>query len=115
MATKVFEFRDFHFQLPMRSLFAGSSQVGKTSLILDIIQNQKNLFNFEFNRIYYYYPSLLCSCPIDINFESKSEISLIAGFPSLSEINEFEIGSLVIIDDQRNSLRYKSFKKNSQD
>ena len=96
------ERRDYTFSLPLRAIFAGSSQVGKTHLITQILKNQKNLFNTHFTKVYYFYPELLSTCPLAIDFDC--EIVSIAGFPDMAQINKFEPGSIVIIDDQSEKL-----------
>ena len=56
---------DFFFKKPIRAIFSGSSQSGKTSLIKSILENQNALFDEEFAQIKYFYPSFSEECPVD--------------------------------------------------
>ena len=44
------------FSLPMRAIFSGSSQSGKSFSLGKIIQNAESLFGSCFSEILYYYP-----------------------------------------------------------
>ena len=50
---------DFKFFKPLRAIFSGSSQSGKTFLIGKILENQEKLFKSRFSLIKYFYPDYL--------------------------------------------------------
>ena len=90
---------NFHFYKPMRAIFSGSSQSGKTYLIGKILENQMQLFGSEFEQIKYFYPEYLDECPVQWHNSMKTPISYEPGFPRKSDIMEMPEGSLIIIDD----------------
>ena len=90
---------DFKFSLPMRAIFAGSSQSGKTYMIGKIIENANKLFGREFEAIKYFYPEYLDESPVDFHKTTDSPISYITGFPKKSDISGLVPNSLIIIDD----------------
>ena len=90
---------NFHFYKPMRAIFSGSSQSGKTYLIGKILENQMQLFGSEFEQIKYFYPEYLDECPVQWHNSMKTPISYESGFPRKSDIMEMPEGSLIIIDD----------------
>ena len=90
---------NFHFYKPVRAIFSGSSQSGKTYLIGKILENQMQLFGSEFEQIIYFYPEYLDECPVQWHTSIKTPISYQPGFPRKSDILETPEGSLLIIDD----------------
>ena len=54
-----------YFQKPLRAIFSGSSQSGKTFLIGKILENQKKLFDENFNSVKYFYPTYLEESPVE--------------------------------------------------
>ena len=91
---------NFYFQKPIRAIFSGSSQSGKTYLIGKILESQEKLFNDKFNFVKYYYPTYLDESPVEYHNITDTPISYNAGFPTKDEILSLEPNSLVIIDDQ---------------
>ena len=55
LTSEVRESLNFYFQKPCRAIFSGSSQSGKTYLVGKILEEQRKLFNDEFQQIIYYY------------------------------------------------------------
>ena len=55
LTSEVRESLNFYFQKPCRAIFSGSSQSGKTYLVGKILEDQRKLFNDEFQQIIYYY------------------------------------------------------------
>ena len=87
------------FFKPLRAIFSGSSQSGKTYLIGKMLEKQKELFGGEFELVKYYYPEYLEDCPVEWHENITTPISYNAGFPSKQDILELPEGSLLIIDD----------------
>lgn len=100
LTTEINYLNDFYFQKPLRAIFSGSSQSGKTYLIGRILERQENLFNDKFNFVKYYYPTYLDESPVDYHNLTDTPISYKAGFPTKNDILSLEHNSLVIIDDQ---------------
>jgi hypothetical protein len=88
-----------NFQKPMRAIFSGSSQSGKTFLIGKMLEKQQYLFGDEFKQIKYYYPEYLENCPVCWHDMIKTPISYHSGFPEKKEILSLPQNSLIIIDD----------------
>jgi hypothetical protein len=95
--TRISEFKFFK---PMRAIFSGSSQSGKTYLIGKILENQNLLFEDTFNSVKYFYPTYLDESPVDYHSLTTTPISYNAGFPSKTDIMSLAQNSLLIIDDQ---------------
>ena len=91
---------NFNFTKPIRAIFAGSSQSGKTYLIGKILEKQEKLFGDRFEFVKYYYPTYLDESPVEYHMLTDTPISYAAGFPSKSDIQAMPSNSLVIIDDQ---------------
>lgn len=91
---------EFKFTLPMRAIFAGSSQSGKTFMIGQILKFQSEIFKGKFDFVKYYYPTFLDEAPVDYHTLTNTPISYNAGFPTKSEILALPENALVIIDDQ---------------
>ena len=90
---------DYSFKLPMRAIFAGSSQSGKTSLITKILKNQRRLFQSNFSVIKYCYPSYLTETPVNIHSFLEQDVNYICGFPSDREVLDLPTNSLLVLDD----------------
>ena len=91
---------EFKFQLPMRAIFAGSSQSGKTFMIGEMLKNQNEIFISNFDFVKYYYPTFLDESPVDYHNLTDTPISYSSGFPTKSEVLSFPENTLMIIDDQ---------------
>ena len=87
------------FFKPMRAIFSGSSQSGKTFLIGKMLEKQKVLFGGEFELVKYYYPEYLEESPVNWHENISTPITYTAGFPSKQDILELPENSLLIIDD----------------
>ena len=87
------------FFKPLRAIFSGSSQSGKTYLIGKMLEKQKELFGGEFELVKYYYPEYLEECPVEWHENITTPITYNAGFPTKQDILELPEGSLLIIDD----------------
>jgi len=90
----------FRFQKPIRAIFSGSSQSGKTFLIGKILENQKNMFEDGFEFVKYYYPTYLDESPVEYHMLTDTPVAYSAGFPTKDEILALPQNSLVVIDDQ---------------
>lgn len=71
LTAQIRETIHFYFQKPIRAIFSGSSQSGKTHLIGQILENQKNVFNDYFTNIVYHYPSYLDEPPVEFHNNVK--------------------------------------------
>ena len=91
---------NFKFSKPVRAIFAGSSQSGKTYLIGKILENQKQLFDDKFDFVKYFYPTYLDESPVEYHNQTDTPISYAAGFPTKSDVQAMPANSLIIIDDQ---------------
>lgn len=98
--TREIEKTDYvNFIKPMRAIFSGSSQSGKTNLIGNILSNQHILFGDNFTLVKYFYPEYLEECPVEWHKEIDTPISYEPGFPNKEDILSLPNGSLLIIDD----------------
>ena len=87
------------FFKPIRAIFSGSSQSGKTHLIGEIIKHQEKLFGDAFSNVQYYYPEYLDECPVNWHEYIDTPISYTAGFPTKDDVLSLVENSLLIIDD----------------
>jgi len=95
---------NFLFTKPIRAIFSGSSQSGKTYLIGKILEKQNQLFGDEFQFIKYFYPTYLEESPVDYHTNMDTPISYECGFPKRDDILSLPPNSLVIIDDQADEV-----------
>lgn len=95
---------NYNFALPMRAIFSGSSQSGKTYLIGKILENQERLFGEHFTSVKYYFPSYLDEAPVNFHTTIETPISYERGMPNKSSILSIPEGSLLIIDDQFDAI-----------
>ena len=91
---------EFKFSLPMRAIFSGSSQSGKTHMIGEMLKNQEDIFSSRFDFIKYYYPTFLDEAPVDYHDFIETPISYASGFPTKAEVLAYPKNTLMIIDDQ---------------
>ena len=99
LRKEVDKLENFYLFKPMRAIFSGSSQSGKTNLIGGMMRNQKRIFGESFNSIEYFYPEYLDECPVDWHNFIDTPITYKCGFPTQKDISELEPNSCVIIDD----------------
>ena len=86
VTTEFRQLDNFFFQKPMRAIFSGSSQSGKTFLIGQMLKNHMNIFGDEFNFRKYFYPNYLEEAPVEFHTLTDTLIAYEAGFPSKSDI-----------------------------
>ena len=99
LRKEIDKINNFHFFKPMRAIFSGSSQSGKTNLIGGIMKNQNRIFGESFASIKYFYPEYLDECPVDWHNFIDTPIFYQAGFPTKTDIDDLEPNSCIIIDD----------------
>ena len=99
LRKEIDKMENFHFFKPIRAIFSGSSQSGKTKLIGEIMMNQKRMFGEEFAEIKYFYPEYLDECPVDWHERIQIPISYKCGFPTKEDIAELKPNSCIIVDD----------------
>ena len=100
LTSNIRQIENFNFNKPVRAIFSGSSQSGKTYLIGKILESQEKLFNDNFNLIKYFYPTYLEESPVEYHTQTDTPVSYEAGFPSKDDILSMPENSLLIIDDQ---------------
>ena len=95
---------NFLFQKPIRAIFSGSSQSGKTYLIGKILQKQRRLFGDEFCQVKYFFPKYLDESPVDYHQSMSTPISYEKGFPKPDDVLSMPQNSLIIIDDMADQV-----------
>ena len=115
LTREITTINDFIFQKPIRAIFSGSSQSGKTFLIGKMLENQFHLFGDEFQIVKYYYPTYLDESPVNYHKSMVTPICYERGFPSKESVLSMPRNSLIIIDDQfddvlRSNLMNQVFK-----
>ena len=104
MLENTFSSRNYYFQKPVRALFSGSSQSGKSFLIGELLKNQERIYGESWSYICYFYPRLLDSSPVDYETKTNVPLSYFAGFPEKTFLDSLPENSLIIIDDQSSEL-----------
>ena len=99
LTREIEKIKDVNFFKPMRAIFSGSSQSGKTRLIGKILERQEKLFGDKFELVRYYYPEYLDECPVDWHNVIDTPINYECGFPEKDDILQMPSNSLLIIDD----------------
>ena len=99
LTQEIKQLNNIEFYKPLRAIFSGSSQSGKTYLIGKMLQKQHQLFGEEFSQVKYFYPEYLEESPVDWHDTIRTPISYESGFPSKQDILELSENSLLIIDD----------------
>ena len=98
--TREFEIvENTQFAKPIRAIFSGSSQSGKTYLIGEILKYQKRIFGSKFTLVKYYYPEYLGECPVNWHTFLDIPITYESGFPTKDHILDLSPNSLLVIDD----------------
>ena len=97
------------FQTPLRAIFSGSSQSGKTFLIGKILEKQKQLFQNSFSFVKYFYPKYLDESPVDYHSLTTTPVSYEAGFPTKEDILNLPEKSLLVIDDMADTALKKDW------
>ena len=100
LTREIKKIENFQFTKPVRAIFSGSSQSGKTFLIGKILEKQEKLFGEKFQLVKYFYPTYLDESPVEYHLLTDSPISYEAGFPVKADIISMPENSLLIIDDQ---------------
>ena len=104
LTREVEKINNVHFFKPMRAIFSGSSQSGKTHLIGRILQMQEIIFGDKFAEIKYFYPEYLDECPVDWHKFLDTPISYESGFPNKEDILKMQPNSLLVIDDNMKKI-----------
>ena len=100
MLENNFEFRDYYFTKPVRALFSGSSECGKSHLIGNVLKHQNDLFGEKWDFIAYFFPRLLENAPVDYENLTDVPLTYYPGFPDKNFVDALPQNSLIIIDDQ---------------
>ncbi len=104
LTREITKIDNFLFTKPIRAIFSGSSQSGKTYLIGKILEKQERLFGDRFEYVKYFYPTYLDESPVDYHETISTPISYEKGFPEKDDILSMPRNSLVIIDDQADQV-----------
>ena len=100
LTTSIRQIENYKFLKPIRAIFSGSSQSGKTYLIGQILERQESLFGDKFSLIKYFYPTYLDESPVEYHQITDTPVSYDAGFPKTEDVLSMSENSLLIIDDQ---------------
>ena len=100
LTREISKINNVKFFKPLRAIFSGSSQSGKTHLIGKILESQSKLFDDDFVSVKYFYPSYLEESPVNYHSITNTPISYLEGFPQKSDVLSMSENSLLIIDDQ---------------
>ena len=100
LTSDIKQISNFNFTKPVRAIFSGSSQSGKTYLIGEILKHQRKLFGDAFTYVKYFYPTYLEESPVEYHTKTESPVSYEPGFPTKTDILSLPQNSLLIIDDQ---------------
>lgn len=95
------------FIAPFRMAIIGSSQSGKSSLLLELIRHRKLLFTTEFQEIYFCVPANHLS--VAKNYIEKLKevcpgVRILTGLPGLSLFQSSRVPKLFILDDMVEDL-----------
>ena len=100
LTTEIRQLENYKFTKPIRAIFSGSSQSGKTYLIGEILEGQERVFGDSFTFVKYFYPTYLEESPVDFHTKTDSPVAYEPGFPTKSDILSLPENSLLVIDDQ---------------
>ena len=97
------------FHTPCAISITGSSQSGKSYLMADLIQHRTDLFNTNFQQIFYCQPESLFHGANPIFDKLKSmcpQIQLIQGLPDIAKLNLHidRTSKLLLVDDMMQSI-----------
>ena len=104
LTREVEKLNNVYFFKPIRAIFSGSSQSGKTHLIGKILRSQELMFGDKFTEIKYYYPEYLDECPVDWHKNVDTPISYECGFPTKEDILKMPSNSLLVVDDNMKKI-----------
>ena len=86
---------EFNFPEIWRVFISGSSSAGKTYFARQLLSTDL----IDFKRIYYFHPDIHENFPIDWCDHFQTEIMCQAGLPTLEDINEMPLHSVIVLDD----------------
>jgi len=100
---------DLKFRTPFAMSITGPSQSGKSEFIVKLLQNRKDLFTSDFERVMYFTPDALFVRPNEIYEKLKQacpHIQHFAGLPDTDKLNlkHDKQPKLLIIDDLMNEF-----------
>lgn len=104
LTREISKIDNFKFSKPMRAIFSGSSQSGKTYLIGKMLEKQERLFGDKFEHVKYFFPTYLDESPVDYHMTMDTPITYEKGFPKKDDILSMPENSLIIIDDQADQV-----------
>ena len=81
-------------------ILSGSSGAGKTHLAGELLQN--NIFDSDFEYIYYFHPCYLEEAPVDWHDTMMIPVSYQTGLPSLEQLMSMPPNSVIVLDDLMN-------------
>ena len=104
MLENTFETRQYFFSKPVRAIFSGSSESGKSFLIGKILEKQLQIFGEKWSYIAYFFPRMLSAAPVEYEKLTDVPLSYFPGFPERNFVESLPRNSLLIIDDQGTGL-----------
>jgi hypothetical protein len=102
-----------NFVHPFTCLITGSTGVGKTFFVEQLIKSCRISNLEQFSRIYYFFPSELETAPVDWDDEFEDlEVSFHCELPDASFFKTVQKDSLIVFDDDwYNLTKYDEFSK----
>lgn len=104
LAVQEFSFSDDYrpFTTPFRMLVCGSSNCGKSTWILKVIENREKMFDTKFVKILFCVPSISSSLHQQMYHKMKDlfrNTTLIYDLPKATDISNDTLPKLIILDD----------------
>ena len=100
LTTNAVRKNETKFTSPFRMILSGSSGAGKTHFAGELLQN--NLFDSDFEYIYYFHPCYLEEAPVNWHDTMMIPVSYQTGLPSLEQLMSMPTNSVVVLDDLMN-------------
>ena len=100
LTTNAVRKNETNFTSPFRMILSGSSGAGKTHFAGELLQN--NIFDSDFEYIYYFHPCYLEEAPVNWHDTMMIPVSYQTGLPSLEQLMSMPTNSVVVLDDLMN-------------
>ena len=97
LTTNAVKKEETKFITPFRIILSGSSGAGKTYFAEKLLES--NLFNSNFEYIYYFHPCYLEEAPVNWHKTMSIPVSYQTGLPSLEQLMSMPPNSVIVLDD----------------
>ena len=97
LTTNAVKKEETQFISPFRIILSGSSGAGKTYFAGKLLES--NLFNSNFEYIYYFHPCYLDEAPVNWHETMPIPVSYQTGLPSLEQLMSMPPKSVIVLDD----------------